>query len=89
MSAKSFLQNLVRMRKHTVQAGLCRKNPMLVHRYAQHIEQWMRTWNANDSQCAAYIRRHVREIEYLLPGGDNKVATVWRNRLEGLLHATG
>lgn len=87
MSASTFMSNLLKMRIYTAQKGLCRKNPSLIMAYALKAQQWMATWKPSDSQCLAYIRRHMTEIEYLLPG-DGPAANTWRQRLEDLLHAS-
>ncbi len=84
MNARSFLVSLCKMRKWTLDHRCAKKNILLLNQYHRDIMQWMEFNKPNDAQCAQFIKRWKHKVEYLLPGGDSKVAATWKQKLEAV-----
>jgi hypothetical protein len=86
MNAREFLVNLCKMRKHSIDHGCAKKNVPLLMQYYREVNAWLNAFQTNHEQCRTYIMRNRYKIEYLMPGGEGKVANSWRNKLEDLCH---
>lgn len=66
---KELVQKLIRMRKEMVRRGVSQKNPLRVHRsiilFSNYFERFPKV---SESTFKGYCKKHIEDLQVLLPG---------------------